>query len=285
VFDLTVSQDFENWSSPIPAFRPDLRDDAGSLARLEATRHILDRPDNPDLMRTAFNGVGASPHESGTIAFPWILTINNNARWGNHEGPQEIQLAASRDLVDWSRPFRKPIIAMGKRGEWDSGYQTTAASEIRVGDEIWLYYGGANYTHGTPANYRATFKDGTPTGRKKKFTCNIGLVKWKLDRFVSVEAPKFGGTLTTVPMTFQGDRLKINAVTKPEGRVVVELLDAAGNPIDGFQKADPFHGDQFRHVVTFGGNRDVSKLAGKPVSLRFRMWNAELYSFAFRKNR
>ena len=90
VFDLNVSQDFKNWSSPIPAFRPDLRDDAGSLARLEATRHILDRPDNPDLMRTDFYGVGAYPHESGTIAFPWILTINNNARWGNHEGPQEI---------------------------------------------------------------------------------------------------------------------------------------------------------------------------------------------------
>ena len=87
-------------------------------------------------MRTDFYGVGAYPHENGTIAFPWILTINNNARWGNHEGPQEIQLAASRDLVDWSRPFRKPIITMGKWGESGSGYQTTAASAIRVGDEI-----------------------------------------------------------------------------------------------------------------------------------------------------
>jgi len=188
-------------------------------------RPILDRPDDPALVRTEFYGIGAYAHESGTIAFPWIFTINNNARWGNHEGPMEVQLAFSRDLRAWHRPFRTPVIDFGKPGDWDCGIQVTASTAIRVGDEIRLYYGGANYTHGTPVLYRPTFEDGKSTGRKDHFTGSIGLVTWKLDRFVSVDGPAEGGTLTTVPITFAGNRLKINASTEPGGSVVVELLE------------------------------------------------------------
>ncbi len=43
-------------------------------------------------MRTEYYGIGVYPAESCTLAFPWVFTINNNARWGNHEGPEEIHL-------------------------------------------------------------------------------------------------------------------------------------------------------------------------------------------------
>jgi hypothetical protein len=195
----------------------------------------------------------------------------------------EVQLAVSRDLHKWHRPFRTPVIDFGKPGDWDCGVQVTAANAIRVGDEIWLYYGGANYTHGTPVLYRPTFEDGKSTGRKDRFSGGIGLVKWKLDRFVSVDAPAEGGTLSTVPFTFRGKHLEINAQTDTEGRIVVELLDVAGRAIDGFPESGPFRGDQLRHVVMFGDSADVSKLAGKPVTLRFHLKSAKLYSFAFRK--
>ena len=282
VFDLTASKDFENWSTPIPAFRPDLRDDASTLARVEQARPLLDRADDPARLRTEFYGVGAYPHESCTIAFPWVISINNNARWGNHEGPAEIQLAASRDLVEWHRPFRTPVIAKGKPGQWDSGYHTTASSAIRVGDEIRLYFSGANYTHGTPAIYRTQFEDGKSTGRGDRYTSSIGLVTWKLDRFVSVDGPASGGTLTTVPMKFTGDRLELNALTKPKGQIVVELLDASARPIKGFARSSPIKGDDLRHQVKFSG--DISQLSGHPITLRFHLTNASLFSFAFRKN-
>jgi lysophospholipase L1-like esterase len=74
----------------------------------------------------------------------------------------------------------------------------------------------------------------------------------------------------------------MNAVTKPGGQIVVELLDAAGRPMDGFPPSEPFAGDELRHQVRFKGNGDVSALAGKPVVLRFRMKSASLFSFAFR---
>jgi hypothetical protein len=281
VFSTIVSKDFVHWSAPVLAWTTDLRDDAGSLARIEQVRPVLDRPDNPQLMRTEYYGIGVYPAESCTIGFPWVFTVNNEARWGNQEGPEEIQLAVSRDLINWERPFRTPVIAIGELDRWDASYHTCTASAIRYGDEIRLYYGGANYTHGSPCLYRTHFDDGTPTGRQTKQTASIGLVTWKLDRFVSADGPADGGVLTTVPVKFTGKRLEINAATKPGGSVVVELCDAAGKPLPGFS-SDPFSGDNLRHVVTFQGRSDVAHLAGKPVVLRLHLKNAEFYSFAFR---
>jgi hypothetical protein len=281
VFSTIVSKDFVHWSQPALSWTTDLRDDAGSLARIEQVRPILDRPDNPQLMRTEYYGLGVYPAESCTIGFPWILTVNNDARWGNQEGPEEIQLAVSRDLVNWERPFRTPVIAIGEVDRWDASYHTCAASAIRYGDEIRLYYAGANYTHGSPSVYRTHLEDGTPTGRKTKQTSSIGLVTWKLDRFVSADGPAEGGVLTTVPVKFTGKRLEINAATKPGGSVVVEICDAAGKVLPGFT-SDPFSGDNLRHVVTFQGKSDVAHLAGKPVVLQLHLKNAEFYSFAFR---
>ena len=153
-------------------------------------------------MRTEYYGVGVYTAESCTIGFPWIFTINNNARWGNHEGPQEVQLAVSRDLFHWERPFRTPVIPLTDVGQWDCCYQATGNRALRVGDEIRVYYDGATYTHGTPALYRAKFEDGRPTGRDR-FTASIGLATWPLDRFVSVDAGPEQGTLMTVPISFQ----------------------------------------------------------------------------------
>ena len=272
LFYTVTSSDLANWSEPVLSFKTDARDDAGSLARIEQVRPILDRDDSPDLMRTEVYGVGAYAAESCTIGFPWMLTINNDSRGGNHEGPAEIQLAVSRDLLNWERPFRTPVIGFGELGQWDASYQTTSASAIRVGDEIRLYYAGANYTHGTPNKVT-----------EPSLTSSIGLVTWPLDRFVSADAPAEGGTLTTIPIVFEGARLEINAATKQGGEVMVELCDAAGRPLESFGKSDAFSGDDLRHEVTFAGKKDVSALARQPVVLRFHLKNAELYSFAFRK--
>jgi len=240
---------------------------------------VLDRPDDPALMRTEFYGVGAYSAESCTVGFPWVLTVNNNARYGNQEGPQEVQLGVSHDLVNWERPFRTPVIPHGELGEWDASYHQTASYAIRVGDEIWLYYGGANYTHGTPVLYRPDLHP----GRGTEYTNSIGLVTWPLDRFVSADAPAEGGILTTIPICFSGRKLVLNARTNEGGSVAVSLCDAAGRPLEAFRRSEPFAGDALHHEVTFGGESDVSELAGRAICLRFHLSDAELYSFAFRR--
>ncbi|MCX6622309.1 MAG: hypothetical protein NTY38_14820 [Acidobacteria bacterium] len=278
VFYLITSQDFEHWTDPELALYPDLEDDAGVAGRLEEVRGILDVPDDPFEMHTDFYGTGFHETESCTLAFPWVFTINNKARYGNQEGPFEIQLAVSRDLKNWQRPFRVPCLPLGVNGDWECGLQLTASQTVTVGDEVWLYYCGANYTHGTPVLYRKDSPD-----RKTKYTSSIGLAKWQRDRFISADGGREGGELTTVPVTFSGDRLELNARVKPGGSLRVELLDAARRPIEGLGASQSVQGDSLRHTVRWPGGRSVAAWKGKPVTLRFRLQAAELFSFAFRE--
>lgn len=277
-FAMSTSKDFITWTAPRYVFTPDLRDDAGSLARIEEVRSQLDVPDDAALMRTEFYGIGIYPAESCTLAFPWVFTINNNARYGNHEGPSEIQLASTRDLETWERPFRTPIVPHGKPGDWDCAFLATQSRALRVGDEIRLYYDGANYTHGNPCLYR---EEGT--GRGTKYTASIGLATWPLDRFVSADGPSDGGTLITVPIVLTGQRLELNAdASKPGAQITVEFLDAAGKPDAAWSVSDAVTDDSLRHNVTWKGKNDVSTLAGKTVSVRFTLRDAALFSFGFR---
>ena len=276
-FYVTTSRDFKTWTAPELAIYSDLRDDAGSLARIEEVRPILDVPDNPALVRTEFYGVGVYQAESCTVGFPWVFTVNNEARFGNQEGPGELQLAVSRDLRHWDRPFRTPCVTRGKLGEWDCGFFVTSAEALRVGDEVWLYYGGSNYTHGTPCLYQAE-----GTGRGAPFTGSIGLAIWTVDRFVSADGPAEGGTLTTVPIVYDGTSLEINASARPGGAVSVELLEADGRLIES---SLPMEGDNLRHCVRWQTPTDLARYAGAAVVLRFSIRNAQLFSFAFRHTR
>ena len=284
LFFTITSRDFVHWSEPVLSWTTDLRDDAGSLARIEQVRPILDRPDDPRLMRTEYYGIGVYPAESCTIGFPWILTINNNARWGNqrrargnpigrfprsgelgaavpHAGDRHRRARSLGRLVSHVRRRRRSALAT-RSGSTTAGRTTRTAR---------------------PASTARQFEDGRPTGRRTKYTGSIGLVTWKLDRFVSADGPAEGGVLTTVPVKFSGKRLEINAATRSGGSVVVEICDAAGKPLAGYAPSDPFRGDDLRHVVTFRGRSDVSALAGKPIVLRLHLRSAELYSFAFRQ--
>ncbi len=108
------------------------------------------------------------------------------------------------------------------------------------------------------------------------------MAKWRLDGFMSVNAGDRPGSLTTKPFTFEGDRLVVN-VDARDGRFAAEVLDAAGEPIPGFDRAscDVFAGDSVRHTVNWHGKPDVSSLRGKPVCVRFDLMNAKLYSYRF----
>ena len=277
-FSVITSEDFLHWSEPRLVLVPDLRDDAGSLARLEEARPLLDVPDDSAHMRTEFYGLGVYQHESCVLAFPWMLTINNRGRYGNHEGPGEIQLAVSRDLEHWERPFRTPCVPRGDPGDWDSGFFWTPNEAIRVGNEIWLYYAASNYTHGAPVTYSRA-PDKCHRERLVKYTASIGLAVWELDRFVSVDGPDEGGTLTTVPLRSAGTRLELNARTRSGGSITVEVLDPTGRVL---ARSGPVVGDDLCHRVQWPDGTNLVDLAERPVCLRLHIRRAELYSFAFR---
>ena len=172
------------------------------MARIEEVRSLLDVPDNPALVRTEFYGTGFYQAESCVLGFPWIFTINNQARYGNQEGPSELQLAVTRDLEHWERPFRFPCVERGKPDEWDPGFIVTPKrSASRRRRNLALLRRLQLSCMALPVSIVPN-----DPGRKTEYTGSIGLAIWPLDRFVSVDGPAAGGRLTTVPLAFSGNR-------------------------------------------------------------------------------
>jgi hypothetical protein len=124
--------------------------------------------------------------------------------------------------------------------------------------------------YGTEAYYTG------PGSRLRRFS-------YRLDGFVSVHAPAEGGELLTRPLRFKGEKLTLNFVTGPTGSIQVEVQDADGKPVEGLTLADckPLRGDQIEQTVTWKDGAGVGRLAGKPVRLRFRLKDADVFSFRF----
>ena len=105
----------------------------------------------------------------------------------------------------------------------------------------------------------------------------------RIDGFGSVHAKNTIGEMTTRPFSFTGKELSLNLGTAAAGFVKMEFLDASGEPIPGFtlEECDMFFGDTLDWRCSWNGSTDVSSLAGKTVSLRFVMREADLYSMKF----
>ena len=106
----------------------------------------------------------------------------------------------------------------------------------------------------------------------------------RMDGFVSVCAPYAGGEFTTRPLLFDGKQLVLNYSTSAAGSVQVEITDAQGKPVPGFELADSaeLYGDEIEAAVSWKDGSDVSRLAGRPIRLRFVLKDADLYSVTFR---
>ena len=114
-------------------------------------------------------------------------------------------------------------------------------------------------------------------------THHLERLVYRLDGFAAVHAGYQPGELETKPIVFQGRRLSLNLSTSAAGGVAVEIQDLEGRPMPGFSLADcrELNTDDLACVVAWKGGEDVSSLAGKPVKLRFRLKDADLFSFQF----
>ena len=184
-----------------------------------------------------------------------------------------------------------------------------------MGDEVWLYYGAYAYARSGDlwANFglnggcddqrgwlgyeesfhlRASDTYQEPAqvtqrvGRIREGidppTSGIGIAKWRLDGFVSLDPTNATGTVRTKPLLFTGRHLEINA-NAWRGHVAVEIQDGAGRPLDGFalDDCDRLTRDAVHHVVSWRGHDDVSRLQGRDVRLKFVIDRASLFAFAF----
>jgi len=159
---------------------------------------------------------------------------------------------------------------------WEEGF-------VRPGPEPEVWTDRNNYpglgiieTSPTELSIYWTEHNGHPGNRLRRGTL-------RLDGFVSVHAGATEGELLTRPFVFKGERLTVNYATSAIGSLRFELCDVDGGVIKGFamDESETLFGNEIEHSVTWKGGGDVSRLAGKPVRLRVRLFDADLYSFRF----
>ena len=186
-------------------------------------------------------------------------------RYGN-DGPLEIQMAASRDGVSWSRVDRSAFIPLGQPGSGEEGCLYAFPSLVRVGDELWLYYTAYPLTHGAPY---------------EPYSGTMRRVVLRLDGFVAAAFAWTGGSLVTPPLRFSGDRLELNLDTGALGRAQVELVGPDDQPLPGYTLADcdPIVGNYVHRLVTWHGEPAIK--AASPLRLRLVARNTRLYAFQF----
>ena len=70
--------------------------------------------------------------------------------------------------------------------------------------------------------------------------------------------------------------------TSASGSARVEVLDAAGLPVPGFElrNSRTIIANDVDHAVSWNSGADLSRIQG-PVSLRVELRNAHLYAFQF----
>lgn len=170
----------------------------------------------------------------------------------------------SRGGYRYARTFMEAFIRPGPDlGNWASRAGLTALGVVPTGPAEMSVYKQAHYAQ--------------PSTHLLRFTL-------RTDGFASVRAPYAGGAMVTRPFRFAGRELTINFATSAAGSLKAEIQDADGRPQPGFALADAVEqiGDDLERTVQWRGGSDVSRLAGRPVRLRFEMKDADLYALRFR---
>ncbi len=240
---ITFSDDFENWTAPQVIMTPDGKD--------PATAHI-------------YSHVGYE-YEGMRIGY---ISVYDTAT-----EKMDTQLVSSRDGLSWQRyRQRTSFLPLGEVGDFDSGMIIADGSGlVTKGGKIMIYYCGGNTDH-----------DGNVIGDGDAVFAN-GLATLRQDGFVSADAGAEGGTLTTVPFVLSAKQLAINATTSDGGSIRVEMLDANGQVIGGYELVDSssFSGDSLGAQVHWSGQDISESLLGETVRLKFYLQDASLYSFWF----
>ncbi len=188
-------------------------------------------------------------------------------------GPLESQLAVSRDGIRWQRYPRPTYVGIGRHAGLDLKKAYMGHGMVRRGNEIWQYYVGSEKYH-------------SPWTKSRSAREAIFRVVQRFDGFVSADTPYTGGSFTTRPLIFEGNRLVLNLDTDAAGYAQVGFLDERGKPIEGFSIDDCIYlnGDFIATEVEWlNSGKDLSLLAGRTVQVVFRSRGTKLYSMQFTK--
>lgn len=247
------SSDFLRWTNLQPIVVPD------------------DQLDNLD---DAFYGMTQMPVGDAWVGFLHVFHMTENTL--------DVQLLYSRDGTQFQRiQPGQPWLRTGRPGDWDQFMVNIYGEPVVVGDDLYIYYGGANNHHDWWIVGTREHLDVPEARDLSKVNYALGLAHLKVDRFVSLRALAVReGILVTRPFRSQGTRLYINAQCRKAGYVKAAVTDAAGRVLPGFdaESCRAFDGDSVTHHLTWLDRQEIPALKGS-IKLQFFLRNADLFSF------
>ena len=200
------------------------------------------------------------------LGLRWVFVPARSKRHATY-----VELDCSRDGTTWTRVGAgQPFLGFNDNHDtWDASIMRPV-SVLEVGDEVWVYYFGA------PTEIESKNK-ALPDSHRTDYA--LGLATLKRDRFVSINGGEKPGELTTRPLTFQGNRLHINAEIEKGGRLQVAVVTDDNRPIPGFGFEDcpPITGDGIDLAVVWTGQPRLPR-ATRP-RLKFKLTRSRLFSF------
>jgi hypothetical protein len=173
-------------------------------------------------------------------------------------------LLSSRGGQRYARTFMEAFLRPGVGMEnWVSRSNYPALNVVQTGRSTMSFYVNRNY--------------GQPTSYVRRY-------ELRLDGFASAHAGYAGGEAVTKPLIFAGAELELNYSTSAAGGVRVEVQDAGGRAVPGFELANAREliGDEIARSATWKSAPPLASLAGKPVRLRFALKDADLFAFRFK---
>ena len=166
----------------------------------------------------------------------------------------EVRLVYSRNGKTWRHlNKRRPFLAPRGEGHWDSYMATITHDPIRVGDELYIYHGGASNHHDWWISGAREGLDVPEVTEHDGVNYALGLAKLRVDGFVSLDAgPTRRGILVTRPLISEGRRLRANMRCYGGGSIAAEIVDLRDQVIPGFsrQECDIFRGDSVEHTFS-----------------------------------
>ena len=255
--------------------------DTGEAFWQRIDHHDLPDPARPN-HRVALYDVNVTPYESLMLGMFAIFRGPENDICAVEGVPKtmDLELAYSRDGFHFSRPDRTPFLASSRKiGDWNRAYLHACGGLcLVVHDRIFIYFTGFS---GLSPNLGSTDIGDSGLSRRVMYAgASTGLATLRRDGFASMEAGAGGGSLTTRPVTFKGNRLFVN-VSAAQGELRASVLGLDGNPVAGLTAAESaaVSVDSTCAEVKWSSGADLSAVAGQPCRLQFHLQSGQLYSF------
>ena len=259
---ITRSKDFVHWSEPELITFEDgnihIQIYASMIFKYKRGNMFLGLPTRYNNRPDDTESLACLPSWNGKRQ-EWIAQKNRGGTVAN-----DIGIMTSRDGKHFDR--------------WNGAYITTGIEK----EDNWAY--GNGYFSHTAVETKSDF-DGNANELSlytfegfNGYTPRLMRYSLRLDGFYSWSADFAGGTVLTMPLTFEGDSLEINFATSALGHVRIVICDENGEALSGYDSGKHF-GNSLGRRIEF--KKSLSALASRIVRLKFEIKDADLYSFKF----